>query len=148
MLSIYRISLEEANKIIEEAIKKSKEIGVPMCIAVADESGNLVAFSRMDNAKITSIDIAINKAFTAAAAKRSTRDYNEIAVPGKSTFGINTTNNCRFTIIPGGLPIIFENQVIGGIGVSGGTAEQDEVVASFALERFNKLLIQGTKHGE
>ena len=134
MLTVKRLSLEDARGLIEGAEKKSKEIGVPMCIAVVDESGHLIAFSRMDGGKVTSIDIAINKAFTAACARRGTHEYNEMAVPGKPTFGINTTNQGRFTIVGGGLPVVVEGQIVGGIGCSTGTAEEDQIVAAAGVE--------------
>ncbi len=140
MLSIKRLSLDEAKILIEGAEEKSREIEVPMCIAVADESGNLVAFTRMDGAKISSITIAIDKAFTAAAARKGTHEYNKLAVPGKPTFGIHVTNQGRFSIIGGGLPILIDGDVVGGIGISAGTAEQDQVVAQGAVDHlFTKI---------
>ena len=136
MLDIKRLSLDEAKILVEGAEEKSRAIEVPMCIAVADESGNLVAFTRMDGAKISSISIAIDKAFTAAAARKGTHEYNQLAVPGKPTFGIHVTNQGRFSIIGGGLPILIDGDVVGGIGISAGTAEQDQVVAQGAVDYF------------
>ena len=129
MLSIKRLSLDEAKILIAGAEGKSREIEVPMCIAVADESGNLVAFTRMDDAKISSISIAIDKAFTGAAARKGTHEYNQLCVPGKPTFGIHVTNQGRFSIIGGGLPILIDGDVVGGIGISAGRAGNDEAVA-------------------
>lgn len=136
MLSIKRLSLDEAKVLVEGAEEKSREIEVPMCIAVADESGNLVAFTRMDGAKISSISIAIDKAFTAAAARKGTHEYNQLCMPGKPTFGIHVTNQGRFSIIGGGLPIVIDGDVVGGVGISAGTAEQDQVVAQGAVDYF------------
>lgn len=136
MLTIKRLSLEDAMVLVEGAEEKSREIGVPMCIAVTDEAGNLVAFTRMDGAKISSIDIAISKAFTAAAARKGTHEYNQLAVPGKPTFGIHVTNQGRFSIIGGGLPLVDDDEVVGGIGISAGTAEQDQIVAQGAVDYF------------
>ena len=136
MLSIKRLSLDEAKILIAGAEGKSREIEVPMCIAVADESGTLVAFTRMDDAKISSISIAIDKAFTGAAARKGTHEYNQLCVPGKPTFGIHVTNQGRFSIIGGGLPILIDGDVVGGIGISAGTAEQDQVVAQGAVDYF------------
>ena len=90
MLTIKRLDLADARILIEGAAEKAREIGVPMCIAVVDESGNLVAFERMDGGKITSVTIAQDKAFTAAAAKKATHDYNKVNVPGSLAFGIHT----------------------------------------------------------
>ena len=136
MLTVKRLSLEEARVLVEGAAEKSREIEVPMCIAVTDEAGNLVAFTRMDGAKISSIDIAINKAFTAAAARKATHEYNLLAVPGKPTFGIHVTNQGRFSIIGGGLPIVIDDEVVGGVGISAGTAAEDQVVAQGAVDYF------------
>ena len=136
MLTVKRLSLEEARVLVEGAAEKSREIEVPMCIAVTDEAGNLVAFTRMDGAKISSIDIAINKAFTAAAARKGTHEYNQLAVPGKPTFGIHVTNQGRFSIIGGGLPIVIDDEVVGGVGISAGTAAEDQVVAQGAVDYF------------
>ncbi len=134
MITIRRLSIDDARVLIEGAEEKSREIGVPMCSAVTDEAGNLIAFTRMDGAKISSISIAMDKAFTGAAAKKGTHEYNQLAVPGKPTFGIHVTNQGRFSIIGGGLPIIINDEVVGGIGISGGTAEEDQIVAQGAID--------------
>ncbi|MCH8016815.1 MAG: heme-binding protein [Acidobacteria bacterium] len=134
MITVKRLSIDDARVLIEGAEEKSREIGVPMCSAVTDEAGNLIAFTRMDGAKISSISIAMDKAFTAAAAKKGTHEYNQLAVPGKPTFGIHVTNQGRFSIIGGGLPIIINDEVVGGIGISGGTAEEDQIVAQGAID--------------
>lgn len=133
MLSIKRISNEEAKLMIAAAEKKSEKIGIPMCIAVTDESGNLIEFSRMDGGKVSSIAIAIDKAFTAAAAKNATAFYNEMCRPGSPTFGIHTSNQGRFSIIGGGLPVKSGTAVVGGIGASSGTPAQDIEVSQAGL---------------
>ena len=134
LITVKRLAIDDARVLIEGAEEKSREIGVPMCSAVTDEAGNLIAFTRMDGAKISSISIAMDKAFTAAAAKKGTHEYNQLAVPGKPTFGIHVTNQGRFSIIGGGLPIIINDEVVGGIGISGGTAEEDQIVAQGAID--------------
>jgi uncharacterized protein GlcG (DUF336 family) len=135
--------LADAKILLEGAEAKAKAIGVPMCTAVVDESGHLIAFTRMEGGKITSIEIAINKAYTAACARKGTHEYNQLAVPGKPTFGINTTNQGRFTIIGGGLPVAVDGQIVGGIGCSTGTAEEDQIVAQGAIDYFIKSPKQG-----
>ncbi len=132
--SSVKLTLEGAKIMLAAAECKAKEIGVPMDIAIVDEGGNLLAFERMDGAKITSIDIAINKAFTAAGSRRGTHEYAEIASPGKPAFGIYTSNQGRFMIFGGGLPITVKGEVIGGIGCSSGTAEQDRLVSQAGIE--------------
>ena len=134
MLTVKRISNGEAKLMIATAEKKSAEIGIPMCIAVTDESGNLIEFSRMDGGKVSSISIAIDKAFTAAAAKNATSFYNEMCRPGSPTFGIHTSNQGHFSIIGGGLPVKSGTAVVGGIGASSGTPAQDIEVAQAGLD--------------
>jgi uncharacterized protein GlcG (DUF336 family) len=136
MLDIKRLSVDEAKLLIIGAVVASKNINVPMCIAVTDESGHLIEFSRMDGGKISSISIAIDKAFTAATALRGTHIYNQLCVPGQPTFGIHITNGGHFSVIGGGLPVTLNGVVVGGIGISSGTAEQDQVVAEAALKYF------------
>lgn len=136
MLTIRRLSLAEAQILIDGAALKAEEIKVPMCIAIADESGQLVKFDRMDGGKISSISIAIDKAFTGAAARRGTHVYNELCVPGKPTFGIHVTNGGHFSVIGGGLPVRVEGEIVGGIGVSSGSAEQDQICAEAGVEYF------------
>ena len=136
MLTIKRLSIDDARTLIEGAREKSGEINIPMCIAVADESGNLIMFERMDGGKISSISIAIDKAFTGAAARRGTHVYNKLCVPGEPTFGIHVTNGGRFSVIGGGLPVLVDDEIVGGIGISSGTAEEDLVVAEAAIEHF------------
>jgi len=103
-LLIKRLSLTDAKHLIDGAKKKAQEIGVPMCIAIADESGNLIAFDRMDGGKVTSITIAQDKAFTAAAARKATHEYNNVCIPGNLVFGIHTALGGRLCVVGGGLP--------------------------------------------
>lgn len=134
MLTIKRLSHAEAQAMLAAAEAKATAMGTPQCIAIADESGNLIAFSRMDGGKISSIRIAIDKAFTAAAAKNPTEFYNKICQPGNPTFGIHITNEGHFCIIGGGLPVVVDGQVVGGIGVSSGTPAQDIEVAQAGVD--------------
>ena len=132
--SSLKLTLEGANLMLAAAEQKAMQIGVPMDIAIADEGGNLLLFERMDAAKITGIDIAINKAFTAACSRRGTHEYAEMASPGKPAFGIHVSNQGRFIIFGGGLPIAINGEVVGGIGCSSGTVEQDQQVAQAGIE--------------
>ncbi len=129
MLNIKRLSRDEAFIMIAAAEKKATAIGVPQAIAVSDESGNLIAFSRMDGSKTSSIQIAMAKAFTAGAARNSTMFYNEYCVPGSPAFGIHVSNDGKFSTIGGGVPVNSGKDCIGGIGVSSGTPAEDIVVA-------------------
>ena len=114
-------------------------MGVPMCIAVTDEGGNLIAFERMDGGKVTSSTIAIDKAFTASAAKKATHEYGEVSQPGKPAYGINTAISGRLSVVGGGLPVVVDGEVVGGIGVSSGTPAQDIECAQAALQRFAEM---------
>ncbi len=140
MKTVPKISLDDARVIMQAAENKAREIDVDMDIAITDDSGHLLMFQRMDNARITSIAVAIDKAFTAAAARKSTRAYGEISQPGKPTFGINTSNQGRFSIVAGGLPLFVENQIVGVVGCSSGTPDQDETVAQAGVDAFAENL--------
>lgn len=128
-----KLTLDGAKIILEASEAKANEIGVPMSIAIVDEGCNLLAFERMDGAKITSIDISINKAFTAAGSRKGTHEYADVASPGKPAFGIHVSNQGKFTIFGGGLPILINGEVVGGVGCSSGTAEQDRQVAQAGI---------------
>ena len=134
MKTVKRLALADARIIMAAAEEKSREIGVDMDIAVTDDSGSLLMFHRMDNARITSIDVAISKAFTAAAARRSTRAYGEASKPGGPAFGIHVSNQGRFMVVAGGLPIFVDEQIVGGVGCSSGHPDQDEVVAQAGVD--------------
>lgn len=134
MLKISRLSRRQAHTLIEGACIKAKEIDIPMCIAVVDESGNLIAFERMDGGKITSITIAQDKAFTAAAARKATHEYNAACTPGSLVFGIHTAMGGRLCVVGGGLPVSVDGEVVGGIGVSSGTPEQDMECAQAGID--------------
>ena len=123
------MTLADARRIIAAAEKKAEEIGQPMNIAVADAGGNLVAHVRMDNAWMGSIDISINKAFTARAFDIATKDLAENSQSGDQFFGIHVSNHGRVMIFAGGIPLKKGGKVIGAIGVSGGSGEQDHAVA-------------------
>lgn len=140
MLTINRLSLDDARVLIAGARAKAEEIGVPMCIAITDESGQLIAFERMDGGKITSTIIAQDKAYTAAGAKRTTESYGTASQPGSPAFGINSAIGGRLLVVAGGLPVIFDGEVVGGIGLSSGTPAQDTLCAEAGLECFRASL--------
>jgi uncharacterized protein GlcG (DUF336 family) len=136
-LSIKRLSQSDARQLIQGARNKAHEIGVPMCIAVVDESGNLIAFERMDGGKITSITIAQDKAFTAGAARKATHEYNEACIPGNLAFGIHTAIGGRICVVGGGLPVTVDGDVVGGIGLSSGTPQQDMQCAQAGIDHLS-----------
>lgn len=127
------ITLEAAKKMGVEALKKATEINIPVVFSVVDNGGNLLYLERMDKAFVTSIDIAINKAFTAWALKKGTNEISEDVLPGQSLYGLNTTNNCRIITFGGGFPIVINSEIVGAVGVSGGTVEEDMSIAKAGL---------------
>jgi len=141
MMTVKRLDLADAGALLDGARAKAAEIGVPMCIAITDEGGNLVAFERMDGGKVTSITIAIDKAFTAAGAKKATHEYGEVSQPGKPVYGIASAIGGRLMVVGGGLPVVVDGDVVGGIGVSSGTPAQDREVAQAGIDEF--LAAQG-----
>jgi uncharacterized protein GlcG (DUF336 family) len=130
------MNLEEARKVIAAAEKKAKEIGQPMNIAVADEGGNLVSHVRMDGAWIGSIDISIKKAYTSRAFDITTKDLASHSQSGGQFFGIHASNDGRIMIFAGGIPLKRHGEVVGAIGVSGGTGAQDHAVAEAGAAAF------------
>jgi uncharacterized protein GlcG (DUF336 family) len=130
------VTLKEARKIIEAAEKRAKKLGQPMNIAVVDSGGNLVAHVRMDGAWVGSIDISINKAWTARAFDISTKELSQMAQPGQDFYGIHVSNRGRVMIFAGGVPLKRDGVVVGAIGVSGGTGDQDQEVAEAGANAF------------
>ena len=130
------VNLADARRIIAAAEKKAAEIGQPMNIAVADEGGNLVSHVRMDGAWIGSIDISQKKAFTSRAFDIATKDLAEHSQSGKQFFGIHASNNGKIMIFAGGIPLQRDGKVLGAIGVSGGSGDQDHAVAEAGAKAF------------
>jgi uncharacterized protein GlcG (DUF336 family) len=130
------VSLEDARLMIAAGERKASEIGVPYNLAVVDTGGNLVAHARMDGAWLGSIDISIQKAWTARAFDMATEKLATMAQSGKPLFGINSTNHDRVVIFAGGLPVKHGKVVIGAVGASGGTVDQDEKVVEAAVAAF------------
>ena len=140
MYSIKRLSLDDARHLLDGAKSEADAIGIPVCIAISDESGHLVAFERMDGAKILSNTLAPDKASSAAISRKGTHEYNANSIPGKLVFGIHTALQGKFTIVGGGLPVFNKDDVIGGIGVSGGTPEQDMQCAQAGINHFMETM--------
>ncbi|MGJ8619494.1 MAG: GlcG/HbpS family heme-binding protein [Methylophilaceae bacterium] len=123
------VSFEEAQEIIDSAVKKSKELNLKMCIAVLDSGGNIKAFARMDDAWVGSSDIAIKKAKTACYFAMPSGEIGKLSVPGKPLYGIEHSNDGLISF-PGGVPIVDKDGIlIGAVGVSGDTVENDNLIA-------------------
>ena len=136
MIAVNRLSIEDARLLIEGARKKAEQIEVPMCIAVTDDSGNLVAFEWMDGGKAHSVHVAVDKAYTAGSARKATHEYNAANTPGNLAFGIHTEAGGRISTVGGGLPVIVQGQCLGGIGSSSGSPQQDMEVSQAGLDHF------------
>lgn len=130
------VTLQEAYAIIDGALARSAEIGQPMNVAVVDAGGNLVSFARADGAWLGSIQIAQDKAWTSRAFDIATADLAEPSGPGGQFHGIATTNGGHVAIFAGGLPLKRDGVVVGAIGVSGGSGEQDADVARAGVAAF------------
>jgi len=128
-LSVKEISLDQAHAAIMAAVNKADELKLKMDIAVVDSGGNLKAFVRMDNAWLGSIDIAIKKAKTARYFDMPTGDIGKLSQPGQPLYMIEVSNQGLITF-PGGVPIKSGDQIIGAIGVSGSTVENDHACAT------------------
>lgn len=129
-----QINLSLAKRLIESAEKKANEINVPMVISIVDEGGNFIACHRMDDALLVSVELAQNKAWTSIAMKMTTENVSLVAANGKELYGINTTNNGRVVVFGGGIPLYNNGQIIGAVGVSGGSVEEDIHVAQTAVD--------------
>lgn len=130
------VTLSTAREVVDAAVAKAEEIGVPMNIAVVDEGNNLTAFARMDGAWLGSIDISQNKAYTARSFDMSTKDLAPLCQPNEPLFGIHASNQSRLIIFAGGIPLTSGDDVVGAIGVSGGSVEQDHEVAEAGVAAF------------
>ncbi|MBN2396986.1 MAG: heme-binding protein [Deltaproteobacteria bacterium] len=128
------MNIEIAKRMIKAGIQQAQEMGNLCSVAVVDDRGFLVALHRMDHAPIPTVDIARDKAWTAAAFRVPSADIGRFGDPATPGFGFNTQNwNDRLTTIPGGLPVQDGDEVIGGVGVSGGTPDEDMAVCRAAL---------------
>jgi uncharacterized protein GlcG (DUF336 family) len=130
------VRLEDARRVIAAAERKAGELGQPMNIAVVDAGGNLVSHVRMDGAWLGSIDISIKKAFTSRAFDITTKDLATHAQSGGQFFGIHASNDGRVMIFAGGVPLTRGGAVIGAVGVSGGSGDQDHAVAEAGAAAF------------
>ena len=144
MFSVQRLTLEEAVIMIDAAKEEAERIGVKHVICISDDGGYPIALHRMTESRITGVEIAMAKAFTAAGHQRATHLFNEPpngpALPGNEAFGINHMHPGKFAIFVGGFPIVHEGKVIGGVGISGGDGTQDKAVGAAALKAFEEKI--------
>lgn len=134
------MTLELAETVIKAVEKKASEIGVKAVIAVSNRGANPVAVHCMDDSYIASYDVAFQKAYTVVALKMSTSALKPLAQPGGSLYGIQFTNNGRIVIFGGGEPLEANGVIIGGLGVSGGSEEQDTYLAEYGKNIFKEAI--------
>ena len=127
------LTLEDAKRMLAAAEVKAASIGQPYNIALIDAAGHLLAFVRQDGALIGSIDLAIDKVTTARLFDRSTAELAKLSQPGEPLFGIDHSSAGKVVVFGGGIPVMIDGRIIGAVGTSAGTAEQDIAVAQAAL---------------
>lgn len=127
-----------AQNLCKTVCEYAKSRGVNVVVAVCDDGGNQVALLRADGAYIASIDIAVNKAYTSAALKMTTEKVGRLAAPDAPLYGIQNTNGGKIVIFGGGNPLVKDGKIVGAVGVSGGTAQQDTEFSRYGAEYFNK----------
>jgi uncharacterized protein GlcG (DUF336 family) len=135
---ITSLTLADARRMITAGEQQADKLGIPYNLAVVDAGGNLISHIRMDGAWLGSIDISIHKAFTSRAFDMATQDLAKMAQSGKPLFGINSTNHDRVVIFAGGMPVKAAGEVVGAVGASGGTVEQDQQVVEAAVAAFGE----------
>lgn len=135
------MNLELAKKLIEGAEKEAEKLGVSMVISIVNQDGTLIAVHRMDNAWIASIEIAQNKAWTSAALTMPTENLADATVPNAELYGLNTTNNGRIVVFGGGIPLEVDGEIIGAVGVSGSSVENDIKVAQAAVKALENVKV-------
>ena len=128
------MNLKTANALIKKVHEKAQEMGISVVAAVSDKAGRPVAVQCMDGAYIGSYDVALNKTYTCAAFKMSTETLGKLAQPGESLYGIQFTNEGKIVIFGGGEPLYAGGRMIGALGVSGGSAEQDAALAAYGKD--------------
>ena len=135
---ITSLTLADARRIIDAGETKAQELGIPYNIAVVDVGGGLISHIRMDGAWLGSVDISINKAWTSRAFDMATEILAGATQSGQSLFGLNTTNDDRVVIFGGGEPVLEGGAVIGAVGASGGSVENDIKVVKAALAAYRQ----------
>jgi uncharacterized protein GlcG (DUF336 family) len=127
------LTLDDAKKMLAAAEEKAAQLGIAYNIAVVDAGAHLIAFVRQDGALIGSIDLAIDKAVTARIFNKTTSELAALAQSGKPLFGIQESNAGKVVIFGGGIPVVSRGVIIGAVGTSAGTVEQDIGVAEAAI---------------
>ena len=136
-LDIDNLSLEKARKIIRAGEKKAKEMNLPAVFAIVNSEGNLIIEERMDNAILVSIDVAYKKAYTAAALKLNTEDLTALVQPGAMFYGLQS--DPKYIVFGGGMLLKVDGKIVGAVGVSGGSAQEDMEIARACVKAFETI---------
>ncbi len=128
---VSEMTLDLARRIAKRVEEKAKEIGVKPVVAISNTAARPVLVECTDDSYIASYDVALQKAYTVVALKMPTKTLKTLAQPGGSLYGIQFTNSGQIVIFGGGMPLIYNGKIIGGLGVSGGSEEQDTALADF-----------------
>ena len=135
-----RMTLELSKKLIQKIEEEAKRRGKRAVIAVCGPEGNPVAVHVMDGAFLVSFDVAMKKAYTSVAVKMSTMELSKLAQPGQTFYGLEGLDGGKIVIFGGGVPLIWQGTIIGGLGISGGTGEEDHSLAEYALSILPEVL--------
>jgi len=141
--SLMTLTLDDAKRMLVAAEAEARRCSTAYNIAVVDAGGHLLAFVRQDGALIGSIDLAIHKAKTARIFDKSTADLADLAAPGRPLYGIEQSNHGDVVVFGGGTPVLHQGEIIGAVGASAGSVEQDIAVARAAAEAFADHAAQG-----
>ena len=131
------LSLEKARKIIRAGERKAKEMNIAAVFAVVNAEGNLIIEERMDNAILVSIDVAYKKAYTAAALKLNTEDLTALVQPGAMFYGLQS--DPKYIVFGGGMLLKVDGKIVGAVGVSGGSAQEDMEIAKACVKAFETI---------
>ncbi len=131
MNQINGISLEHTKKLLELLELESKRQGLNMVIAICNPAGNMIAVHAMDDAFLISFDLAMRKAYTAVALKTSTLELGKQVGPGQASYGVDKMGDSKIVVVAGGVPLVSNGRIVGGLGVSGGTGDQDHQLAAY-----------------
>lgn len=133
------LSLEKIKILLDVIEHRAKQLEKDIVIAVCNDQGNPMAVHCMDDAFLVSFDVAVKKAYTSVAVKMSTLELQKLAQPGSTFYGVESAND-RIITIGGGIPLIVDGELIGGLGISGGTGEEDHELALFGLEACRHII--------
>lgn len=138
-LEVSQVTLEQAKQLMELVERKSEEMNLRSVIAVCGADGNIIAVHRMEGAYLASFDVAMKKAYTAVAVQMSTKRLGELAQPGGMFYGVDKADQGRLIVFGGGVLLYAGGRIVGGLGVSGGTSQQDHELAEFGQKMFEGL---------